>query len=666
MGKSNLGRIIDLGSNLLGLHASRDAGQRQWHADQLGLLAQAGRLGAERFDVALGIELDQAWERELLVGFLRACFVGSVGDGPHPEYLLVQERTADALISVESTISMYSGVLRIAHDASLSSPWYAAWEFISEASTYHVTLVGNGSGSLYPGPANPHQVLDSTSLLRRFEELNGGLDPMRQSISQRFHSGEVAAEVWEEDMRQLQESQTDLRSLLPGLQEAIHLQVGPAADRPIRMPACTRSLATALGVVDAEQHSFSFVQVFQHIFRRGVVVTDNRRLPLQRRFAATDLMVPFDLRDGSAVAGELFRLKNGEGPLQQRYERVADLFSQLTARTFALHAKPDPDDSFFWIIDVQITANGHEGPAAFAGAGVQETLLLSLLAVGEPGRFLLLDEPAIHLEPTLQRRLITRLSANAQCLVTTHSADLVPVSTAADLSKIIRLAPSPSGTRIFRSSADLSGQERSKWLHRLGASEARSMLFAAGVVLCEGATEVGALGEWWESPVRENWIGPGAANVILFDVGGDQGFGPYIDFLQAFGIPWAIVADGPALEPGSTLHEYLDGQKMIPGDPPSDDGDFGAWKAYWWRAGVHTVANTFGTDGSKSGEFEAWLVALDRKLYERAKTDVGGRSKPRTGAEFARRSGAPSEVLDMYEHINLRLAAGTQMWGTSE
>jgi predicted ATPase len=35
-----------------------------------------------------------------------------------------------------------------------------------------------------------------------------------------------------------------------------------------------------------------------------------------------------------------------------------------------------------------------------------------------------LDEPAVNLEPTMQRRLISKLHEVGQCLVITHSADL--------------------------------------------------------------------------------------------------------------------------------------------------------------------------------------------------------------------------------------------------
>lgn len=106
----------------------------------------------------------------------------------------------------------------------------------------------------------------------------------------------------------------------------------------------------------------------------------------------------------------------------------------------------------------------------------------------------------------------------------THSADLVPASTPANLSRIVRLAPHLSGTQVFRTPHDLPARARARWLQRLGTPEARALLFAAGVILCEGATETGALSRWWDSPHCHEWGPLSAANICLMKVDGDKTF----------------------------------------------------------------------------------------------------------------------------------------------
>jgi Predicted ATP-dependent endonuclease of the OLD family len=224
------------------------------------------------------------------------------------------------------------------------------------------------------------------------------------------------------------------------------------------------------------------------------------------------------------VAGELYRCKNGPLALRQRYAQAKELFNDLTGRALGVQVSPDSQEPGTVLIDVTVVDGDHEVPIAFAGAGIQEALLLSTLLTGESGRVIVLDEPAVNLEPTLQHRVIPVLDARAQCIVITQSADLVPASTPANLSRIVRLAPHLSGTQVFRTPHDLPARARARWLQRLGTPEARALLFAAGVILCEGATETGALSRWWDSPHCHEWGPLSAANICLMKVDGDKTF----------------------------------------------------------------------------------------------------------------------------------------------
>src|SRR5258708_1917300 len=125
-------------------------------------------------------------------------------------------------------------------------------------------------------------------------------------------------------------------------------------------------------------------------------------------------------------------------------------------------------------------------------------------------------------------------------------------------------------------------------------------------------------------------------------------------------MPFVIMADGPALRPDSQLAEDLRGLGRWQGRPPPEDReDFGQWREFWEGVGVFTLADQFGDDGNKGGEFEAFLEQVDPALLVEAKR-AGGRSKPRRGAFFAvSHPEPPQEVMDVY----VKMAAGLKLGG---
>ena len=187
----------------------------------------------------------------------------------------------------------------------------------------------------------------------------------------------------------------------------------------------------------------------------------------------------------------------------------------------------------------------------------------------------------------------------------------------------------------------------------------RSLLFARAVILCEGQTEIGALPRWWHNARATGLPDPAAANISFISVSGHSGYGRYIMFLDAFAIPWAIVADGPALRNGQKLPLDLRELGHWPELPePADIEDFTQWRSFWEHAGVFTLADQFGDDGSKSGELEALLEQIDPELLARANQE-SGKSKPRAGAYFAAyHPDPPAAVLGLYkkiaDHLELR------------
>jgi hypothetical protein len=130
-------------------------------------------------------------------------------------------------------------------------------------------------------------------------------------------------------------------------------------------------------------------------------------------------------------------------------------------------------------------------------------------------------------------------------------------------------------------------------------------------------------------------------------VNGASSFRPFIEYLMAFGIPWVAVVDGPALRPTSDLAKQM---WKLGGRPPEnlDPEDFQGWQEYWAREGIFTVADRFGDDGSKGGEFEAFLRRTDSAQLDKVHKEIGERSKPQVGALFAAELPTPAQVKSLY------------------
>ncbi|MFC9500043.1 TOPRIM nucleotidyl transferase/hydrolase domain-containing protein [Streptomyces sp. NPDC056982] len=608
-GKSNLCQVLTVVSAFLGRH--RDSEQR----DLLSLYEQAGHYGASAFTLTVSFELDQPWEQDLVTDFVKASYISVAaqkydGMGPSTEDL---EQAAETCITTDSVAPLFHGTLRLDFDSHRHTGWSCAWQFNYGKNTFHIQLEGPWQEQLRPGAAQ-------------------GLKTVAME------------QVTEEPPPEL----VDFPAFLDRLEQPVMFSVPTLNDASSPRPVSMTALVQALRLT--EQHSVPFVAVLGKIWAAGVSVTVNRRLPARRHFSLDELTGPLDLSDGSRVSAELYRLKNGAREQREGFLRAQKLFHTITRADLDVQASPETDGM---AIDVVIDAGHGERRAEFSGAGLQEAVLLAVLSAGEPGRVIVLDEPAVQLHPTMQRRIATTALRDIQALLITHSADLVPVATPADIERIVRLAPGQDGATAVRRVLARTASELAGWIQNLAAADTRALLFARAVILCEGASETGALGHWWNTATQR---GPEAANVPLLDVGGQNNFGGYIKYLTAFGIPWAVIADGPALRGTSGLARQLAKQGLRPPNPPDDADDFTAWTNYWKTAGVFTLADQFGDDRSKSGELEAYLRRLDPQILGQAQRDTT--SKPRVGALFAARypHGTPPEIAALYKDVAAHLS----------
>jgi len=620
-GKTNLGLCLDLGRAVTGRATGDPA------AERLALYESAGHDGAASFRVALDLELDQQWERRRFWAFVCAAFACATQGAPSAPSADENDAVVRESLVEDSLDPLLSGRLLICYESAMVRPWFAAWEFRHARGTWHVVLEGSGDGQLRRGPADPR--------------------------AQQAGSGNV--KDWLLASKPQDANVLDFRVALEGMSQPVSFSVQSLLGGPGIVPASLRDLAPGLSVADYGNRNFSFAFVLSSLLRRGLVLTDNRRLPLKARFSYEELGQPAELRDGADVAAELYRLKIGRARDRGRFEQVRVTFKGLTGRVLdvrAHHVPADGGDAGMIIEPVVMDGRG-ERPVEFSGAGVQEALLLSVLLPGEPGRVLVLDEPAVNLEATVQRRLLRHVRGPGQCLVITHHADLVPVQESADLGRVVRVAPGESGSRVLRPDlGDLAARESRQWLRRLEPVHVRGLLFASAVILCEGATEVGVLSRWWLHVGRIGLRDPEAANIPLVSVDGQAQFGAYVRYLDALEVPWAIVADGPALRNDSKMARQLAGLGHRPDPVPGDPDDFAGWRKCWEGAGVFTLAQEFGLDGGKGGEMEAFLRSVDAGLLARIQGEVGRGQKPVVGSWFAaEHHEAPVEVLELYRKI---------------
>jgi hypothetical protein len=623
VGKTNLGLCLDLGRAVIGRVTDDPA------FDRLVSYESAGHDDASSFSVVLDLDLDQEWERDRVWAFVCAAYASALQNSANEPSAAESDALVRDWLIKDSLAPLCSGRLLIQFDSTMIRPWFAAWEFGHADRVWHVVLQGEGSGQLRAGSA------DSLTL-------PAGARTMRD---------------WLLRGKPQQDLIIDFRVALEKMDEPVSFSVQSLMGGSGRIPASLLELAPGLSATEYGNRGFTFEFVLSSVLRRGLVLTDNRRLPLRRRFTYEEIRDGAELRDGADAAAELYRLKIGNMAHRERFEQIRAMFTRLTGRVLDVRADNVRADDLGsgMVIEPVVVEGRRERPVVLSGAGVQEALVLSVLLADRTGKVLVLDEPAVNLEATAQRRLLRSVRGPGQCLVITHHADLVPVEEAEDLDRIVRVAPSPSGAQVLRPNlGNLAALESQRWLRLLEPAHVRALLFAPAVILCEGLTEVRALPAWWRDTGETGLRDPEASNIPIISVDSHTRFGAYARYLDAFGVPWAIVVDGPALRGSSKMAGQMKEVRRFPSVVPNDPDDFAAWRHSWESVGVFTLAQEFGDEGSKGGEFEAFLREVDKNLLDRIQDEVGRGSKPVAASLFVAEHPEPPEaVLDLYRKIAL-------------
>ena len=277
-----------------------------------------------------------------------------------------------------------------------------------------------------------------------------------------------------------------------------------------------------------------------------------RQSPLRPLIDNLDISEDTLIKVASSIDGATDQLL-AENEVQELTERIQTRLSRMVGKV--LHI--DPTLGFVPAIPERLTRalrlfgdGENRRPVGELGLGVDNVLYLLLLALDlelkedmseRASTIIAIEEPEAHLHPHLQR-LVFRdfLRQKSPVLLTTHSPHIASV---APLKSIVLLRDDPCGNGTKGSSvlqASLSVEEVSDLERYIDATRAE-VLFAKGVVLVEGATElfvVPAAAEQMCKPLDESGI-------TVCSVHGVD-FVPYAKLLGPGGlnIPFVILTDG--------------------------------------------------------------------------------------------------------------------------
>ncbi len=702
-GKTNLARLFSLVTTALDWVEERapqvvpDPQSRQGILSSYAAARYRGTPLGQPLGVKVGIELTSGVEREQLSCFVQSAIISTVlsrserqqQDGP------VLAQWAVEQVAPERLSPLMSGTLVLEHPGSAHAPWQVSYQFRHEDTAYSwmladrhgrhgIVAINDDSG----GGRAQFQTMDLAQTL--FDIASSGTpSPELPSPLPEFSFGKLCPE--------------------PG--KVVELLVQGGGRHFDRDLESHRRFGEIVGLTSSwalPNRAFSLASVLRLIVRRGVVVigeqlrgadVEGRFLPIGRY--ALDQLSRSDVTwDPSTLPLRLFQLKNGDGSERQRFERIRRTFEsfapgrRLDVRFTAVvpssrppqqplpypavpeqpPTEPDPELAITVVIGEGSEKDHWELPVTMTGAGVWEALVLAEAVADSDDRLVVLDEPALNLHPAWQRLLAARvLEAPGQFLVITHSPYLVPIERPEDLAALVRLARSNGATTLQRySSADdaTTAELPSRIIREFSLSaDARALLFAAGAILVEGETELGALPLWFEQSEMARVLGtPGQLHLGFFSVGGEKNFTPVLALLVALGIPWAIVCDGgPFRADTGRGHIFRQVLKAGTGDSALRafvdtrlgvghiDLTFEEVAAVGRDDGVFTLASGWTRADKKNGivgdeSFEAFAEGVVPDKFAEAK-QLFPLSKVRRGRWLAENASCPDEVNDLYRQV---------------
>ena len=264
--------------------------------------------------------------------------------------------------------------------------------------------------------------------------------------------------------------------------------------------------------------------------------------------------------DGSNLSSFLLGLKTSPAPAdRERFESIREAFKGVFApeklRLDVILERPEHEAdtvgkphlrrTFAAPTAVIADESGEQFPAADAGAGVRESIYMLALVLGSRDSVILLDEPSINMHPGLARAILGEICGNDgnQILITTHSPAIVGFMAFEKSSKVlyVRNAGSSSTVRALDGeSFERFDRDRRRLRHLIDPA----IFFAKCVVLVEGPSDQSLLAGVAEYKANEDQkYNLARRNIAILNINGEGNFGKYIYLLDAYEIPYVILAD---------------------------------------------------------------------------------------------------------------------------
>ena len=674
-GKSNVCRVLHL---LTSAVRYQDGNQeaRSWLWSVLDDHAREARhegmpIGS-RSTVRLTVRLTSPKEVALVTSYMQALVLTAIlgTQTADDQSLPALEAWVAAHVTSAAISDLFQGTIVVSHSGVPGAAWSVAYEFQhgDVPLTWHIsTTMPNFNHVIAPRDTTAEAGLPS--LVTVTQRLLGLNSPP---------SGPVRPP----------EAPFTIEALLPAGDEMVRVDMTSTSTNVAPAPHRAFVAAAGISMIPSDplgpfRRSYGFEAVLYPLLEHAVqyLGADGGSFELTSGSAPT--------ADDAALSMRLFALKNGDQLAQVRYRNIQTLFEALApGRRFEVRSERreqgESAQEFASKIEVFNTStepgSAHARPIRLAGTGVQQALIIAETLVMTPDRVLVLDEPAANLHPPWQRIVRTHLnSMEGQCLLVTHSPYLIPADSPKQLAAIVRFSVRNGATQTSRlTSSDLADNQ---WVGAMikelaWSGDARGMLFASGVVLLEGQTELAALPAWFaKSETARQHRGPDDLHIAFYSVGGHLDFRTFVSYLERFSVPWAVICDGAAFRFDIGRHifeQVLDAgvddpelaEYVATGISTKTQGDmkpevFEQMNEVGKHHGIFTLAQ--GWHGNKDPEgddesFEAFVNSLP-ELEETwaAATEVARKSKPRAGRLLAEGTACPAPVDQLYQRVLERL-----------
>ncbi len=196
------------------------------------------------------------------------------------------------------------------------------------------------------------------------------------------------------------------------------------------------------------------------------------------------------LMSGKGLVKQLAKLEKpryDHPKLKEQFEKINHFLQTVTGNSTARIEIPSEQDI------IQVSMNGRTLPLSSLGTGIHEVIILASAATVLQNQILCIEEPEIHLHPSLQKQMLNYLSKNTnnQYFIATHSAHILDMPDVAIFH--IRLEEGKSVVDLA-----LTDSQKSKICDELGY-KASDLLQANCIIWVEGPSDRIYINHWIRS-----------------------------------------------------------------------------------------------------------------------------------------------------------------------